>query len=163
MGKTIWMDWINWLYLISAYRITSYNVCYTKLLRILPSGNLGNIRALGNGLKMMKELGLIDRLPRLVCAQAEKANPLYLSYLNGFKDFEPVQAQKTAASAIQIGNPVSYERARETLIEFNGVVEQARITSYNVCYTKLLRSSARGIPTNKLLIHFTWVKGPCVV
>jgi len=92
---------------------------------ILPSGNLGNIRALGNGLKMMKELGLIDRLPRLVCAQAEKANPLYLSYLNGFKDFEPVQAQKTAASAIQIGNPVSYERARETLIEFNGVVEQA--------------------------------------
>lgn len=92
---------------------------------ILPSGNLGNIRALGNGLKMMKDLGLINRLPRLVCAQAEKANPLYLSYLSAFKLFEPVQAQKTAASAIQIGNPVSFERARHTLIEFNGVVEQA--------------------------------------
>ncbi len=92
---------------------------------ILPSGNLGNVRALGNGLKMMKDLGLIDRLPRIVCAQAQKANPLYRSYLDGLKELEPVQAQKTSASAIQIGNPVSYERARDTLIEFDGVVEQA--------------------------------------
>jgi threonine synthase len=92
---------------------------------VLPSGNLGNVRALGNGLKMMKDLGLINRLPRIVCAQAQKANPLYRSYLDGLKELEPVQAQKTSASAIQIGNPVSYERARDTLIEFDGVVEQA--------------------------------------
>ena len=92
---------------------------------ILPSGNLGNVRALGNGLLMMRDLGLIDRLPRIVCAQAENANPLYLSYLNGFKEFSPVPAKKTLASAIQIGNPVSYERARQTLIDFDGVVEQA--------------------------------------
>jgi threonine synthase len=74
---------------------------------------------------MMKDLGLINRLPRIVCAQAQKANPLYRSYLDGLKELEPVQAQKTSASAIQIGNPVSYERARDTLIEFDGVVEQA--------------------------------------
>ena len=43
----------------------------------------------------------------------------------GFKEFEPVTAKKTLASAIQIGNPVSYERARQTLIDFDGVVEQA--------------------------------------
>jgi len=92
---------------------------------ILPSGNLGNVRALGNGLLMMRDLGLIDRLPRIVCAQAENANPLYLSYLNGFKEFTAVPAKKTLASAIQIGNPVSYERARQTLIDFDGVVEQA--------------------------------------
>lgn len=92
---------------------------------ILPSGNLGNVRALGNGLLMMRDLGLIDRLPRIVCAQAENANPLYLSYLNGFKEFTAVPAKKTLASAIQIGNPVSYERARKTLIDFDGVVEQA--------------------------------------
>ena len=92
---------------------------------ILPSGNLGNVRALGNGLLMMRDLGLINRLPRIVCAQAENANPLYLSYLNGFKEFTAVPAKKTLASAIQIGNPVSYERARQTLIDFDGVVEQA--------------------------------------
>jgi threonine synthase len=92
---------------------------------ILPSGNLGNVRALGNGLLMMKQLGLINRLPRIACAQAENANPLYRSYLSGFKEFEPAPAKKTLASAIQIGNPVSYERARQTLLDFDGVVEQA--------------------------------------
>lgn len=92
---------------------------------ILPAGNLGNVRALGNGLMMMKDLGLIDHLPRIACAQAEHANPLYRSYLTGFKEFDPQPAKSTLASAIQIGNPVSYERARQTLIDFNGVVEQA--------------------------------------
>ena len=92
---------------------------------ILPAGNLGNVRALGNGLKMMLDLGLIDRLPRIACAQAQNANPLYQAYLTGFEVFEPQAARSTLASAIQIGNPVSYQRARQTLIEFNGVVEQA--------------------------------------
>ncbi len=91
---------------------------------IIPSGNLGNISALGKGLLMMKELGLIDRLPRLVAAQAQRANPLYLSYKTDFEKFQPVQAQSTLASAIQIGNPVSYERAVKTLKAFDGIVEQ---------------------------------------
>jgi threonine synthase len=73
----------------------------------------------------MYDLGLIDRLPRIVCAQAQRANPLYLSYLNGFKEFHPVKAQKTLASAIQIGNPVSINKAIKTLKTFDGIVEQA--------------------------------------
>lgn len=92
---------------------------------VIPAGNLGNISALGRGLLMMRDLGLIDRFPRLVAAQAEKANPLYLSYLAGFTDYRPVTAQPTLASAIRIGAPVSYERAVKTLAAFDGVVEQA--------------------------------------
>jgi threonine synthase len=92
---------------------------------VIPVGNLGNVSALGKGLLMMKELGLIDRLPRLACAQAEQANPLYRSYLTGFRHYAPVEAQKTLASAIQIGDPVSYERAVKVLHAFDGVVEQA--------------------------------------
>ncbi len=92
---------------------------------VIPVGNLGNIAALGKGLLMMKELGLIDRLPRLVAAQAAKANPLYLSYQQGFREKVVVAAQKTLASAIQIGDPVSYEKAVRTLQQFDGLVEQA--------------------------------------
>ena len=51
---------------------------------VIPGGNLGNISALGKGFLMLHDLGLIDRLPRLVCAQAKNANPLYASYLNDF-------------------------------------------------------------------------------
>jgi threonine synthase len=92
---------------------------------IIPGGNLGNVSALGKGLLMMKDLGLIAKLPRIVVAQAERANPLYRSYLRNFEVFEPIQAQKTLASAIQIGNPVSFEKAVRILKQFNGVVEQA--------------------------------------
>ncbi|NPV08886.1 MAG: threonine synthase [Anaerolineae bacterium] len=92
---------------------------------IIPVGNLGNVSAIGKGLLLMRELGLISKLPRLVCAQSERANPLYLSYLTGFQQYRPVQAQRTLASAIQIGNPVSYERAVKVLRQFDGVVEQA--------------------------------------
>lgn len=92
---------------------------------IIPGGNLGNVSALGNGLLLMRDLGLIQRLPRIVVAQAQRANPLYRSYLTGFKSFEPVQAERTLASAIQIGNPVSVEKAIRTLQLFDGVVEQA--------------------------------------
>ena len=92
---------------------------------IIPGGNLGNVSALGKGLLMMRDLGLITKLPRIVVAQAERANPLYRSFLKNFESFEPIQAQKTLASAIQIGNPVSIEKAIRTLKQFNGIVEQA--------------------------------------
>jgi threonine synthase len=92
---------------------------------IIPGGNLGNVSALGKGLMLMKELGLISKLPRIVVAQAERANPLYRSYLRNFETFEPIEAKKTLASAIQIGNPVSFEKAVRTLKQFNGIVEQA--------------------------------------
>jgi threonine synthase len=92
---------------------------------VVPGGNLGNISALGKGLLELFELGVINRLPRLVCAQAEAANPLYRSFLTGFEKFEPVIARPTLASAIQIGNPVSYPKAIETLRRFDGIVEQA--------------------------------------
>jgi len=92
---------------------------------VIPGGNLGNVSALGKGLMMMKDLGLITKLPRIVVAQAERANPLYRSYLTNFETFKPIQAQKTLASAIQIGNPVSIEKAIRTLKQFNGIVEQA--------------------------------------
>ena len=92
---------------------------------IIPGGNLGNVSALGGGLLMMRDLGLISKLPRIVVAQAERANPLYRAYLKNFETFEAIQAQKTLASAIQIGNPVSIQKAIRTLKQFDGIVEQA--------------------------------------
>lgn len=93
---------------------------------VIPSGNLGNSAALFAGFSMAKELGVIDRLPRLVIAQAENANPMYLAYKSGAKDSVPaVVAKPTQASAIRIGNPVSAPRAMAALEAMGGVVEQA--------------------------------------
>ncbi len=92
---------------------------------IIPGGNLGNISALGKGFLMMRDMGMITKLPRIVCVQAARANPLYQSYKKGFKEYHPIKAQKTLASAIQIGNPISINKAIRILKLFNGIVEQA--------------------------------------
>jgi threonine synthase len=91
---------------------------------IIPGGNLGNTFALGKGMLMLYELGMIAKLPRIVCAQAEHANPLYRAYMQDW-NYAPIQAQPTAASAIQIGAPVSIHRAISMLQRFDGIVEQA--------------------------------------
>jgi threonine synthase len=92
---------------------------------ILPSGNLGNAAALYAGFKMMIDLGITTRLPRLVVAQAAAANPLYRAWVAGKREVEPMRAETTLASAIQIGNPVSAPRAFLALDAMRGIVEQA--------------------------------------
>jgi threonine synthase len=92
---------------------------------VIPVGNLGNISALHKGFQLMIDLGLIDRLPRLVAAQAEKANPFYQSFKNGFREKVSVTASDTLANAIRIGDPVSYVKAVKAVQETDGIVEQA--------------------------------------
>ncbi|MDD5263794.1 MAG: threonine synthase [Candidatus Bipolaricaulis sp.] len=92
---------------------------------VVPCGNLGNVAAIGKGFLLLRELDLIDRLPRIAAAQAQNADPLYRSYQTDFRRFDPQQARATLATAIQIGNPVSYERAVLVLRQLDGVVEHA--------------------------------------
>mmetsp|Transcript_43562 Transcript_43562/g.83135 ORF Transcript_43562/g.83135 Transcript_43562/m.83135 type:complete len:509 (+) Transcript_43562:105-1631(+) len=92
---------------------------------VIPGGNLGNVYAFFKGFQMCKELGLVDSVPRMVVAQAQNANPLYRYYKNGFEKYEAMKAEDTFASAIQIGDPVSIDRAVYALTESNGVVEEA--------------------------------------
>ena len=92
---------------------------------VIPGGNLGNVSALGAGFEMMLALGLIDRRPRICVAQTAHAGPLYASYKKGWAALEPVKARTTLASAIQIGNPVSFAKAVRALKAFDGVVEIA--------------------------------------
>jgi threonine synthase len=90
---------------------------------VLPAGNLGNTAAFGKGLYELKQLGLIDRVPRVAAVQAAGANPFYLSFQDGFRRRVTVQAE-TVATAIRIGAPVSYERAVRTIHWTEGVVTQ---------------------------------------
>jgi len=89
---------------------------------VLPVGNAGNMAALGKGLREALALGLIDRMPRVAGAQVEAANPFFQSYEQHFAERVQMVAQPTVASAIRIGNPVSYPRARRVVEETNGTV-----------------------------------------
>jgi threonine synthase len=90
---------------------------------VLPAGNLGNTSALGKAFRQAYELRLISHIPRIASIQASGANPFYRSYQQGFAKRETVQAD-TIATAIKIGNPVSYTRARRVIETCDGVVEE---------------------------------------
>lgn len=92
-------------------------------LIVLPGGNLGNTAAFGKALVELRELGMIDRMPRLVVVQAAGAAPFARAFADGFAagSYQPVRAT-TLATAIQIGAPVSYQRARRAIEATAGIV-----------------------------------------
>jgi threonine synthase len=89
---------------------------------VLPGGNLGNVSSVGKGLQELQQLGLIDKLPRLVVVQAEGASPFYNMIAAGADEIVPVQP-RTEASAIRIGNPVNWKKALRALRLTDGLCE----------------------------------------
>ena len=92
---------------------------------VLPGGNLGNVSAFGKALSELTELGFIDRMPRLAVIQAEAAAPFYdLVASSDRSHLVPVEKASTLATAIKIGNPVSWKKALRALELANGIVER---------------------------------------
>lgn len=90
---------------------------------VLPGGNLGNISAFGKGLREARELGLIEKMPRLVVVQAEGASPFYELFSRGGK-YRAMPHPETLATAIRIGDPVSWPKALHEIRSSNGLVEK---------------------------------------
>lgn len=109
---------------------------------IVPGGNLGNCSAFAKAFMELKELGLVDRVPRLAVVQASGANPLHVLVnergvtwnggrydLDAVKDYYRQQDgadvfAHTIASAIEIGKPVNLPKALRALDVMDGVVRQ---------------------------------------
>ncbi len=89
---------------------------------VLPGGNLGNVSALGKGLRELRQIGLIDRLPRVAVVQAEGAAPFY-DYFRDGSGYRPAPEPETLATAIRIGDPVSWPKAASEIAATGGVVE----------------------------------------
>jgi threonine synthase len=89
---------------------------------VVPAGNLGNTSAFGKALVEARDAGWIDKMPRLAAIQARGANPFYRSFTEDFATRHRMAAE-TVASAIRIGDPVSFDRAVAAIRATNGVVE----------------------------------------
>ncbi len=90
---------------------------------VLPGGNLGNVSAFGKGLREMLAAGLITKLPRLAVIQAEGASPFY-EFMQHPGEFTANTHPETLATAIKIGDPVSWPKAWQEIVTTNGVVEK---------------------------------------
>ena len=90
---------------------------------VLPGGNLGNTSAFGKALRELCQFGFIHKLPRLAVVQAEGAAPFY-RFMQKRDSFRCVRDPHTLATAIKIGDPVSWPKALHEVTVTNGVVEK---------------------------------------
>ncbi len=102
---------------------------------VLPGGNLGNVSAFGKALRELRSFGFIDRLPQLAVVQAYGASPFY-EYMEsaGEKHFLAQPHPETLATAIKIGDPVSWPKAQFEIESTQGVVE--RVTEQEIADAK---------------------------
>ncbi|HZZ27094.1 MAG TPA: threonine synthase [Pirellulales bacterium] len=109
---------------------------------VVPGGNLGNSSAFGKAFTELKELGLIDRVPRLAVINAAGANTLYELFerrglrWNGGQPDENIisnyyaeldaagRRADTIASAIEINRPVNLNKCLRALEVCDGVVRE---------------------------------------
>jgi threonine synthase len=104
---------------------------------VLPGGNLGNTSAFGKALREMRDLGLIPRLPRLAVIQAEGSAPFYdLLRAQDRSRLIPVEHPQTLATAIRIGDPVSWPKALYEVTSSGGVVE--KVTEQEIADAKAI-------------------------
>ncbi|HRX86888.1 MAG TPA: threonine synthase [Phycisphaerae bacterium] len=109
---------------------------------VVPGGNLGNSSAFGKAFLELRELGLVDRVPRLAIINAAGANTLQIAFndrgyrWNGgnfpmadiaghFAELDAAGAKaSTIATAIEIGRPVNLTKALRALDFMDGVVRE---------------------------------------
>jgi len=104
---------------------------------VLPGGNLGNVSAFGKGLRELKALGIIGRLPRLAVIQAAGAAPFYDLYRATDRSrLNAVTHPETLATAIKIGDPISWPKALHEILTSGGVVE--KVTEQEIADAKAI-------------------------
>jgi threonine synthase len=91
---------------------------------VMPGGNLGNTAAFGKGFLELYDAGLIARLPKIAVVQAVGAAPFFDYVRGGYDNFEAVRHPETLATAIRIGDPVSWPKAEAVVRKTVGAVER---------------------------------------
>jgi threonine synthase len=102
---------------------------------VLPVGNAGNITAYWKGFKEYRAAGRCSVLPRMLGAQAEGAAPIVTG--------RPVAKPRTVASAIEIGNPASWEGATTARDESGGLIDA--VTDTEILQAQIRLASTEGL------------------
>ena len=106
----------------------------------VPAGNLGNASAFGKALFEMKQTGLIEKIPKIAAIQSEGASPFYELWKSGKDELTPEKNPETIATAIRIGNPVSWKKALKSIKETRGTVE--KVTDSEIMDAKAIIDSS---------------------
>ncbi|MEM1890738.1 MAG: pyridoxal-phosphate dependent enzyme, partial [Pyrobaculum sp.] len=110
---------------------------------IVPVGNAGNISAIWKGFRELAELGLCNKLPKMVGVQAEGAAPLAEAWARGLEEPLFVDEPNTVATAIKIGRPINWPKALRAVKESGGFF--VKVSDGEILKAQRLLASRDGI------------------
>lgn len=112
---------------------------------VLPVGNAGNISAYWKGFRELELLGLADSHPAMIGVQADGARPVADAFEANAKEIRPVADPQTVATAIRIGNPVSWKKALAAMRQSGGDAET--VTDAEILEAQRVMARREGIFT----------------
>lgn len=126
-------------YRLEGQKTAAFEVCdvlgEAPAYHALPVGNAGNITAYWMGYQEYRRFGKIRSLPKMLGFQAKGADPIVRGH--------PLSNPTTVASAIRIGNPVSWKRAEAARDESRGLI--ASVTDHEIIHAYRLLAKHEGI------------------
>lgn len=104
---------------IEGQKTASFEICDALMsapdFHAIPVGNAGNITAYWKGYKEYKVNGKSDKLPKMLGFQAAGAAPIV--------EDRVIEKPETLATAIRIGNPASWQQAKEARDDSGGLID----------------------------------------
>jgi threonine synthase len=126
-------------YRIQGQKTAAFEICdalgRAPDYHVLPVGNAGNITAYWLGYKEYHASGYVKVRPKMMGFQAAGAAPIVLG--------RPVDRPETIATAIRIGNPVSWKSAEAARDESGGAIES--VTDEEILAAYRLLASTEGV------------------
>jgi threonine synthase len=115
-------------YAIEGTKTIAYEICEQMSWTppdwiVFPVGTGSGIVGCAKGLQELHRLGWIDRIPRLVCIQAEGCAPISNAHNKGTSEITPIRAPHTVAEGIAVGAPPKGGLVLEALRKTDGVAE----------------------------------------
>jgi threonine synthase len=112
-------------------RVEGYKFCAFELFEqmgvpdfiAVPTSACGHIRGLFKGFRELKEVGLIQKLPRMIIVQAANCSPLVTAVKRGEMKPVPFSNVHTIASAITTGNPAGGDEILHKAKEYGWLAE----------------------------------------
>ncbi len=119
----------------AAFEICDYLSGKAPDYHALPVGNAGNITAYWMGYPEYRNAGKISSVPRMLGFQAEGAAPIVKGHV--------IENPETAATAIRIGNPASWDRAVNAAKESGGLITS--VTDEEILSAQRMIASLEGV------------------
>ncbi|MBI4399161.1 threonine synthase [Candidatus Micrarchaeota archaeon] len=108
----------------------------------VPVGNAANINAIWKGFNEFLRFDYLEKLPRMFGVQAKGANPLARTFELNSK-YKPIPKPETIATAIRIGNPISWKKATAAAKNSNGFIFS--VTDDEILEAQALLAQKEGI------------------